>query len=448
MFLNYKPEIIQYSYPVNEQMAFSFNKIKAVKKDSEDKRKRTDSFIINISMKIYFYVLTSFPYGMAAGRRRLCYAKGLIASGNEVEIIICQRTETPISDDGLPPKGIYNGIKYNYINGKIRNENKILQAILSHSLYYFKAFYFTLKNIKKGEIIYCYFYSVFLHFLLICAAKIKGAKVVRELCEHPYVIGKQNKMHKLSCWVELHLIFPLFDGFIPISEELQKLANNYKSKKAKTILVPILVENQKPNFNAPQTNIKLNNPYIIHTGTMDEEKDGISDILKAFSFAIKDITFPIDLVFAGPDAIIPNKYEALINKLKLSKSIKLIGMVKDPIALSEIQKKASLAIINRNDNLQNRSGFSTKLGEMLINEVPVITTTIGDAKIYLKDNQSAYFVEPGKYELIAEKIIQAFMNPEERIRIGKEGKKIAEKYFDPISEGQRLSNFYHQILHV
>ena len=32
-------------------------------------------------MKIHFYINTSFPYGMAAAKRRLCYAKGLMAAG-------------------------------------------------------------------------------------------------------------------------------------------------------------------------------------------------------------------------------------------------------------------------------------------------------------------------------------------------------------------------------
>ena len=38
---------------------------------------------------IHFYIHNAFPEGMAAARRQLCYAKGLLAEGNVVDVNVC-----------------------------------------------------------------------------------------------------------------------------------------------------------------------------------------------------------------------------------------------------------------------------------------------------------------------------------------------------------------------
>ena len=42
---------------------------------------------------IYIFFKGAFPHGMAGSQRVLCYAKGLIAEGAEVEVVIPCRTE-------------------------------------------------------------------------------------------------------------------------------------------------------------------------------------------------------------------------------------------------------------------------------------------------------------------------------------------------------------------
>ncbi len=57
-------------------------------------------------MHIHFYVNSSFPFGMAAAKRRLCYAKGLMAEGHIIDVVICQKCIDKDYDDGLPAKGV------------------------------------------------------------------------------------------------------------------------------------------------------------------------------------------------------------------------------------------------------------------------------------------------------------------------------------------------------
>jgi len=391
-------------------------------------------------MKVYFFVLTSFPYGMAAGKRRLCYAKGLMAAGLECQIVVCRKTEPGTTQPEMPDEGIFNGIKYIYISGKVRNKNKFIRKI-DDLIDLCKGFFYSLNHVKKGDIIYSYFYGNLFHLILILAGKIKGAKVVKELCEYPFVFGKQTLINNLKRIFELKCIFPLFDGFIAISNSLEELSNKYKSKHARVIKVPILVEKNYPDVTFDSMNSDIEVPYILHTGTMNDQKDGISEIIQAFAIAINQLERPVKLVFTGPNPTQRKEYDNLIVKYHLKERIIFTGMLSS-FDLAKYQYFSSLSIINKKNNLQNRNCFPTKLGEMLIYETAVITTNVGDANIYLKDGVSAYIVESDHPDLLAKKIISAFRNNEERNRIAKAGRKVAQLEFDCLYHGERLAKYF------
>lgn len=376
---------------------------------------------------------------MAAGRRRLCYAKGLIADDNKVDVVISCKIE----DDGMPNEGLFRDIKYKFVCGKLDNTQKcsaITKLIAHLHIDYIKSFLYALRNIKKGDIVYCYFYSISFHLLLILATKIKKAKIVRELCEYPYVFDKQTMHIRLNRWFELNFVFPLFDGFIPISHSLCELADQYKSKRAKCIIVPILVEDAiEPTDDVVSP---YNVPYIIHTGTMLEQKDGISIILKAFAKVLKKQN--IRLVFTGPHANNNCPYIGLIRELGIEDNVELLGMVSME-EVNRLQQFASLSIVYKPNNLQTRNCFPTKLGEVLLNGIPVIITDVGDANRYLKDGESAYIVKDGNIQQLSDRIMDVLSNPIRSHEIGMNGKSIAQRDFNPIIQGKLLSEFYKKL---
>lgn len=69
---------------------------------------------------------------------------------------------------------------------------------------------------------------------------------------------------------------------------------------------------------------------------------------------------------------------------------------------------------------------------------PVITTTVGEANLYLKDGVNAFIVEPHRPELIADKIIYAVSHPAETVAIGREGHKLTENEFDCVYQTKRI----------
>ncbi len=65
-------------------------------------------------MRIAFYLQEPYPHGMACTKRMHLYAKGLLACGNEVKIIIPKATENSNSVQNESIKGEFEGVNYQY----------------------------------------------------------------------------------------------------------------------------------------------------------------------------------------------------------------------------------------------------------------------------------------------------------------------------------------------
>lgn len=395
-------------------------------------------------MNIHFYVNNTFPFGMAAAKRKLCYAKGLMAQGHVVDVVICQKCFDIGNDDGMPEQGEYEGIGYVYVCGKYKyvKNNKFIRGLDYFVFDYLRSFQYALRHIYRGDIVYVYFYPIFLQILILLAAKLNGAKVVKETCEHPSALGNINsKWHKFCKWFEYKFVMPHYDGFIAISRDLNKFVEKYKSKKAKSIIVPILVEDPFCDKDVSNLKNEYNVPYIIHTGTMFEQKDSISKILYAFARLKKETNTSCKLVFTGPQATEKCSYLPVIKKLGIEEDVDLLGLISTE-RVAALQYFAAMTIIYKSDNLQTRNCFPTKLGEMLICGTPVITTTIGDANLYLEDKKSALIFNPDDEDTLIKYMKFILDNPQKARMIGLKGKEIAMKFFDPIYQGRRLSEFY------
>lgn len=394
-------------------------------------------------MKIFSYQDSPFPYGMADAKRRLCYFKGLKAAGEKVEAICCCKVFEKGNDDGLPASGLYNGTPYNYISGKFKHPkwNKLMRGLDWKIIDPIRTFLYSLRHVHKGDIAYVYLYPFFLQQLILLAAKIKGAKAIRETCEHPSSFRINHKFRKILDWIEFKWLMPQYDGFIAISQSLEDFVNTYKKTSAKVIRIPILVDPEPYDIDFSKMQSPFDMPYIIHTGTMHEQKDSISKIFHAFAKLKQETKTPCKLVFTGNQSD-PNKcrHKDLIKQLGLTDNVVLMGYVSDEEIL-KLQHFAALSVIYKSDNLQTRNCFPTKLGEMLMSQTPVITTTIGDAKLYLESGFSAFLFEENDENQLVEYMQRILSNPQEARAVAQRGRDVAMNSFNPIVQGKRLSEF-------
>lgn len=397
-------------------------------------------------MKVFIIAREPFPNGMAATNRIKNYAKGLMSAGIECEVIIFSRTErygqTPHNLDG---QGIFEGIHFRYSGGTpLRGSNVLIRRINDWKDKHDTKRYLK-NNLRKGDIVLFYASDPadFVKSLVKIVHSV-GGKAVRELCELPFAPGAQNKAKERKRNHTLRKIFPLFDGFLAISEPLSYIAYYYKSPSAKVLRVPILVDTQA--YKVEDTSLIQSPQYIFHCGTLTEQKDGVIGMLKAFGETLSKIKVPVKYILTGSIASSPvaDELRQIISDYNLSDNVEFIGFLKED-AVRHYLSGASLVISNKRRTQQNYYGFSTKVGEYLMAAVPLVTTDWGETPRWLKDGESAYIVEAENVCALSDAIARAFNNPQERVRIGLGGQAICEKNFDYKAQGRRIAEFFRNI---
>lgn len=390
-------------------------------------------------MRIIFILDNLYPYGRASSARVREYGKGFVTNGAETLVWMPAPRQPYADKEAMNPhrRGVdENGVKYEYISGASKRNKNIFIRQLQDLYGYTSTLFRILNNCHKGDYVVIYEGSTLWYKLCVKVSHLAGAKCGLELNELPYGVGKETEKTKKDRKVMLEKIFPKVDFIWAISDSLYQLAKQY-APQANIIKVPIMVEGQLKGADFPEQTT----PYIFHSGTLYEQKDGICGMLEAFGIACKQLDAPIEYILTGKLENSPHADELrkIIDKYDIADKVKFVGYLDMP-TLRKYQKNCFLTIINKYDTQQNRYCFSTKLSEYLSFSRPVITTTIGEANNYLKDGVNAFIVEPQKPELIAEKIVFAVSHPSEARRIGEEAHKLTLREFDCMYQAKRIVN--------
>ena len=143
--------------------------------------------------------------------------------------------------------------------------------------------------------------------------------------------------------------------------------------------------------------------YIAYCGKVSNNKDGVDQLIHAFSIVHKIIP-DIKLYIVGAiPANLSNEHNIqLIQDLNLSEYVVLTGMLPAD-EIPQIMVDAKMLVLDRPDNLQARFGFPTKLGEYLLSANPVVVTGVGDIPLFLQDKDSALISPPNNPQAFAEK---------------------------------------------
>lgn len=408
--------------------------------------KESKRFNKNKKMKVYILTSTPFPNGMAATNRIKCYAKAIQEQGIQCEIVVFTRTEVygkvPRNISG---KGISEGIHYKYIGGTPLRHKNIFVRQINDLIDRLRTLAYLSKHLHEGDIVlsYCGIFARYVNWIADIAHK-RRSKFVRDLCELPY--GTSRETERTIKWRKFTFAkqFPKCDGFIAISETLVELAERYKKESAQVLKVPIMVDFEK--YFLLDRSSEAHVPYIFHSGTLLEQKDGILGMVEAFGIASRKTPFPIKFISTGNKDQSPHKeaIDKLIKKYGLNESLVFTGFIPEK-ELQGYLAKASLVIINKYDTQQNRYCFSTKLGEYLAASKPVIITNIGEAMNWMTDGKDAYVVKAGDTEALANKIVEAFTHKQERYRIAQNGCKTCKDSFDYRNYGDVIVDFFKKL---
>jgi glycosyltransferase involved in cell wall biosynthesis len=388
--------------------------------------------------RIFIILNDSYPVGMASAKRTATYVKGFTELGYETKVIV------PIPKEvyGMTPKntsssGVFNGGTFRFISNKTVRSRYFVKRRIDDVWGYLLTLFFIISNVKSSDKIIVYGGGWIWYVAVCLTAKLKNVKVFLELNEYPY-FGTQNIIQKIFRQLTFILSFPLFNGFIAISEALKVVASKYKSKNAQIIKVPIVVIPAEFHFESPKAGV----PYVFHAGTLNQHKDGVVDMIKSFALASNEISEDIKFYLAG---VFDNKnekssVEAILNEYSLNERVIFTGYLNQE-EIKKYMSGALLSIIAKSNTLQNKYGFPTKLGEYLAAGIPVIITNVGESMYYLKNNFNACIVEPDNPDLIAHEIVHLLSNEHDRKQLSINGKQLAQEEFNYLYQMERIINF-------
>jgi len=391
-------------------------------------------------MKVWILCKEPFPLGMAATKRILCYAKALVSGGVECEVIAFKRHETGGKRTNLATSGIFEGVPFRYAGLSTRKPKFKLPRLLTERIDFLSLKRILRNGLRPGDVVLGYFIAEVDETLqIIDLVHERKAKYVRELCEIPFFGGLSNEAQS-GFKRTMEEVFPKLDGVIAISEALSDLAAEHLSPSATVLKIPILVDFEQ--YSLPDRSSSERVPFIFHSGTLYEQKDGVLGLIEAFALAKKKYGRPLKYIFAGDLDKSPQKEEilALIKKYDLAEDIIFKGYLK-PEECNEYLSRAALVILNKHENPQNIYGFSTKLGEYLAAGKCVVMTDVGEALNWLQDGKNAIIVPKEDCSAIADAAVRILSDPDAARELGKNGREICCDNFDWRRVSDKLCKF-------
>lgn len=367
-----------------------------------------------------YFIYSSFSPNGASNNRALAYLKALSTENHPLTVLfVMPDDKRSRMEDHLP------GITVEYCWDRHYIDKKFLKNI-SYIWYLFKIF----SRLKPGDIVYLYGNVD----LLLLLSRKKGIHLFCERTEHPEVYPPRGRLLSLSMKKYINLCKNL-DGLFVISTCLRDYFVGQGVPAEKVTIVNSIVDTSRFEGVAKQPCP----PYFAYCGNGNNKKDKVDELIRVFARVAarhEDIKFCI---------IGPTKQSfqdetdnvQLVLELGLDNRVIFTGM-KPANEVPQLLVNAKALFLTRPDTLQNRAGFSTKLGEYLASGNPVVAAGVGDIPLYLRDRDNAFVYSPGDYDAVENAMEFILSHPEESREIGRRGEAAAYKHFNALIETKKL----------
>lgn len=349
--------------------------------------------------------------------RLLSMLRGFDELGVDVEMVFVYPNDKGDKLDGQ----LYNHVKVTYLWESHYHQNKWIKYIRS----FWDARKYA-RKLKPGTDVFITGSSEYVPFFVGRA----GVSVFQERTEHPDVVTLQPSiLQKLY----LHSI-PKLVGLFVISTALRE--EYMRAVGAKNVIIVNMTVDANRFLGLQKQPQK--EPYVAYCGTASNNKDGVDDLIKAFSIVHREKPFlKLYIIGRAPTKSDEAGNLALVHNLGLDDVVVFKGIVQAE-RMPQLLKNADIVALARPDSLQAKCGFPTKLGEYLLTGNPVVVTKVGDIPLFLEDGKTAFLAEQRNPENFAEKMLWALNHQEEANAIGRAGTEVAMREFNYRKETEKI----------
>ena len=194
-----------------------------------------------------------------------------------------------------------------------------------------------------------------------------------------------------------------------------------KRYKDKIEIVPVGVDVEKFR----PLDIEEDENTLFFLSVLDEfhEYKGLEYLLKALKIVkeeIKDVR-----LIVGGDGVLRSYYQRMAHSLNLRENVEFVGFIPDDKLVEYYNRCAAFVLPSYSSK---QEGFGIVLLEALACEKPVITTEIVGVSRDVEKYNVGKIVRPQDLQSLANAIIEVLQDKDLRREMGRNGRKVAEKY--------------------
>ena len=382
--------------------------------------------------------LESFPQGAAQTVKVGLFARALQHQGCNVRIFALDPTENLDHPRNTEVKGLFHGIPFQYTAGRttrapsllLRNWLKVYALLVALR---------KMRRTPKPRIVVFFVHDAARLLLLLLGCRLMGIRTVLDFCEWMPSLPDPSLANRWG--YQSGAVFALADGVVPVSHMLEKRALSIAPKTSSFYLCNLIDPTEFSSFAATLET----RPYLLWAGSLDQYKDSVRFVLKAFTL-VRQLHPETVLILCGgalPASIADIRSFAAELGLQ-EEHISFPGFVSRSVLLSYYAGAAILLAPLENDE-RSQARFPFKLGEYLLAGRPVVSSRVGDVPLYLQDRVSAMLAEPEDPASFASCINFLLDNPEQAASIAKAGTEVAMANFDFRKVGPNLDQFLQNI---
>lgn len=278
------------------------------------------------------------------------------------------------------------------------------------------------------------FYPLLVYWFFI---KKHGVLFLHERNEYPFLNKGKNIFRRIDFKIYMKLVLPKFDGLLLMTNFLKVYFSDHINKRCRTEIIPMTVESERFEVLKDPSSLE----YIAYCGNISGNKDGVCNLIKAFSKISPKYPDLLLYIIGGSknqDDLV--KLKQLVAENKIESRVVFTGTV-DRDEIPSLLINAKVLALARPSSIQAEGGFPTKLGEYLATGNPVVVTNVGEIGHYLKDGINAYLSAPDDIDEFAAKLDAALTDEMKSKTIGLKGKELAQTVFNYKVQGARIAKF-------
>ena len=181
--------------------------------------------------------------------------------------------------------------------------------------------------------------------------------------------------------------------------------------------------------------------YIGYCGLVSLHKDGVDDLIKAFSiFSSKHQEYKLKIIGPFQNNDVYETLKKMVNELDLKDKVLFTGAI-TPAQMPQLLYDAEILALARPSNLQAQYGFPTKLGEYLATGNPVCVTKVGEIPYFLQDGVNAFMAEPDNPKSFADALCRIADDIDKAREIALEGRKLVFDVFSAVTQAKKALDF-------